>query len=352
LDVTPLYKYDLRGRDAARLLSRMTVRDAGRLEVGRVAYGCWCDDDGKVVDDGTVSRLGEEHYRLTAADPTLHWLQRLARGLTVEIEDTTHRLAALAVQGPTSRDVLAACSDADLSALGFFRVTRCRVGGLDAWISRTGFTGDLGYEVWVESGDALPLWDALTAAGRPWGLTPVGLDALDISRIEAGFVLLGVDYYSAPKEVLESRKSTPFELGFDWMVSLEREPPPVGHAALAAEKARGPAWRLVGLEVSWEELETLYDSYGLPPSLPAEASREALPVYRGKAGRGGEQVGRVTSHTWSPTLKKSIALASVRAEHAAPGTRLAVEHTVEWSRHTVTATVVSTPFFNPERKRS
>jgi aminomethyltransferase len=346
IDVTPLYKYEVRGPDAAALLSRMMVRNVRKLKVGRVGYTCWCDDAGKVVDDGTVSRLEEDHFRVTAADPTLHWLQALARGYDVTVEDSSRRLAALAIQGPTSRDILAGCSDAALDRLRFFRVTRAELDGLEVWISRTGYTGDLGYEVWVESDRALALWDRLVDAGRPHGLLPAGLDALDMTRIEAGFVMLHVDYFSATKVTLESRKSTPFEIGLGWAVKLERAPF-VGQAALLAEKRNGSVWQLVGLELDWPELEALYERYGLPPALPAAGCREPLPVYA-----DGRQVGQVTSHTWSPILKRMIALASVRVPWAEEGNRLQVEHTVEYERHTVSARVTPTPFFDPPRKKA
>jgi len=213
IDITPLYKYEVTGPDAAALLARMMVRDVSKLKVGRVAYSCWCDDDGKVIDDGTVSRLGENHFRVTAADPTLHWLQALSRGFDVEIEDSSTRLAALALQGPTSRAILRdAIGSSQIDALKFFGVTQTEIKGIPVWISRTGYTGDLGYEVWVEKSQATKLWDALMAAGKPHGITPAGLDALDVVRIEAGFILLGVDYFSAPKVVLEARKSTPDEI--------------------------------------------------------------------------------------------------------------------------------------------
>jgi aminomethyltransferase len=346
IDVTPLYKYEVYGPDAAALLSRMMVRDIRKLKVGRVAYTCWCDDAGKVVDDGTVSRLEKEYFRVTAADPSYHWLYDLARGYDVTIEDSTRSLAAVAIQGPTSRDILASCSDAALDKLRFFRVTRAELDGLDVWISRTGYTGDLGYEVWVASDQAVALWDRLISAGRPYGIEPAGLDALDMTRIEAGFIMLHVDYFSATKVTLESRKSSPFEVGLGWMVKLEREPF-VGQAALQAEQRRGSAWRLVGLEMDWPELESLYEGYGLPPALPAEACREPLPVYA-----DGRQVGQVTSHTWSPILKRMIALASVRTPWSKEGNRLQVEHTVEFERRTVTARVAPTPFFDPPRKKA
>jgi aminomethyltransferase len=329
----------------------MMVRDVSKLKVGRVAYSCWCDDDGKVIDDGTVSRLGESHFRVTAADPTLHWLHALSRGFDVEIEDSSTRLAALALQGPTSRAILRdATGNAGIDGLKFFGVTKTTIGkggaGIPVWISRTGYTGDLGYEVWAERGEALAVWDALMAAGEPHGILPAGLDALDVARIEAGFILLGVDYYSSHKVILDSRKSTPLELGFGWMVDLERGNF-IGRDAIAAATKRGPAWELVGLEVSWEELEALYARFNLPPSLPATARRDALPVY----DDNGRQVGQATSHTWSPLLKKYLAIASVRRGFGAKGTKLQIEHTVEYERRQVTATVAPLPFFDPERKR-
>ena len=346
LDVTPLYKYEVSGPDAQALLGRMMVRDVTRLKVGRVAYSCWCDDDGKVIDDGTVSRLGEDHFRVTAADPTLHWLHALSRGLDVRIEDSSVRLAALALQGPTSRDILRDAGSAEIDKLKFFGVTRSAIQGIPVWISRTGYTGDLGYEIWVERDEALAVWDALMAAGQRHGIEPAGLDALDMVRIEAGFILLGVDYFSSQKVVLESRKSTPLELGFGWMVDLERGNF-IGRDAIAAEMKRGSIWQLVGLEVSWVELEALYESFNLPPSLPATARRDALPIYDAE----GRQVGQATSHTWSPLLKKYLALASVHRGFEAKGTKLQIEHTVEYERRKVTATVAPTPFYDPERKR-
>src|ERR1700674_2625660 len=368
LDVSPLFKYEVHGPDAAALLSRMMVRDVSKLKVGRVGYSCWCDDYGKVIDDGTVTRLADDYYRVTAADPTLHWLQAVSRGLRVTIEDSSARLAVLALQGPRSREILRAALGSDgagIDRLKFFGAMRARLDGLDVWITRTGYTGDLGYEVWTEKAGALRLWDVLVDAGRPHGIEPAGLDALDVSRIEAGFILLGVDYFSAPKVILEARKSTPFELGLGWIVDFERPAFPsfIGRDALAAEASRlkrGTAvpggwapgrvpggWALVGLEVAWEALEALYESFSLPPSLPATARRDGLPVYDDE----GCQVGKVTSHTWSPILKKYIALTSVHASHAAPGTILQMEHTVEFEHRKVPAKVVKTPFFDPERKK-
>ena len=208
LDVSPLFKYEVSGPDATRLLARMMTRDVSKLKVGRVAYSCWCDDEGRVVDDGTVARLDEQHFRVTAADPSLHWLEDCSRGLDVQLEDSSARLAALALQGPNSRAILQKLvrtdSGKDIGDLKFFGVTRGTIDGIPVWVSRTGYTGDLGYEVWMESARGLTIWDALVSAGKPLGIEPAGLDALDITRIEAGFILLGVDYYSSPKVVLGS----------------------------------------------------------------------------------------------------------------------------------------------------
>lgn len=347
IDVSPLYKYEIKGRDAAALLSRVTVRDIASLGVGRVTYLCWCDDDGKLVDDGTVSRLDDEHYRLTAADPTLAWLHRYAGPYQVTIEDSSERIAALAIQGPTSRDLLRQVSDAPLDTLGFFATTRARLAGVDVQISRTGYTGDLGYEVWVDREHALAVWDAIMAAGVDYRVIPAALDAMDVTRIEAGFIMNGVDYFNASHCLIDSRKSTPYELGLGWTVKLDRAPF-VGQAALRAEQARGPAWGMAGLRYDWDEYEALFARHGLPPQVPAGAWRDGVPVY----DPSGKQVGQATSGAWSPMLKANLALASLRTPHHAVGTRLQIEVTVEYERHRVGATVCKTPFYNPERKRS
>lgn len=213
-------------------------------------------------------------------------------------------------------------------------------------MTRTGYTGDLGFELWVANEDALALYDALLERGHELGVRPVGLDALDVARIEAGFMLLGVDYHSARRCPIESRKSSPFELGLDWMVALEREPF-MGQAALRAERRDGSRWALVGLELDVVQLESLYDAWDLPLELPAGASRESVPVYFGR-----RQVGYATSRAFSPTLKKYLALATVEAACAAPGSGLAIEATVEHERRRIGARVVPRPFFDPERKRS
>ena len=347
IDVTPLFKYEVKGPGAADLLSRVTVRDIRKLKVGRVTYLCWCDDDGKMLDDGTVTRLDEQHFRLTAAEPTFAWLHKFAGPYDVTIEDSSTTLAALAVQGPTSRDVLMAVSNAALDRLKFFGITRARIAGADVHISRTGYTGDLGYEVWVHRDHALAVWDAIMKTGQDYRVLPAGLDAMDVTRIEAGFIMNGVDYFGANHCLVESRKSTPYELGLGWTINLDRDPF-VGQAALRAEKARGPAWGMAGLRYDWDEYEALCARFGLPPQVPSGAWRDGVPVY----DLNGRQVGQATSGAWSPLLKANFALASIRSPHHEVGTRLQIEVTVEYERHKVGATVEKTPFFNPDRKRS
>jgi aminomethyltransferase len=346
IDVTPLFKYDVSGPDAVRLLSYVTVRDVGRLKVGQATYLCWCDDDGKVLDDGTVTRLDEQLFRMTSADPYFHWVADRGQGMDVELADVTDRVAALAVQGPTSRALLADVVDADVAGLRFFRAVRGRVQDFECVVTRTGYTGDLGYEVWVENEHALDLWDALHVTGRNHGLLPAGLDALDVTRIEAGFILSGVDFFPARGAAIESRRTSPYELGLGWTVNLDREPF-VGQAALRAERARGSQRATVGLVLDWEELEALYEREGLPADLPSTAWRGGVPVYG-----AGRQVGRATSGTWSPTLKQLLAIALVDADRSAVGTRLEMEVLVEFRRRRVTATVAERPFFDPPRKRS
>ena len=346
LDVSPLYKYLVTGRDAARLLDRVVIRNVTASKTGQVLYTCWCDEAGKVIDDGTVSRLGEHAFRLTSAEPALRWLSLNATGLEVDINDVSESTAALALQGPNARLILQQLTSDDLSAVRYFRLIQTTLKGIQVTISRTGYTGDLGYEIWVNAAHALPLWDALIAAGTPYGITPCGILALDMARIEAGLMLLDVDYVSAHRALIEGQKSSPYELNLGWAVDLQKERF-IGRSALAVEAERGPGWQFVGLDVDWESLEQLYADVGLPPKLPAAAWRTSVPVYA-----DGSQVGYATSGCWSPLLKQYIALAHLQAPFGAPGQQLAMEVTVEHRRKLASARVVKTPFFNPDRKRA
>ena len=346
LDVSPLYKYLVRGKDAARLLDRVVTRDVTRAQVGDVLYTAWCDAAGKVLDDGTIARLDETTCRLTAADPNVRWLEANAVGLDVAIEDVSESTAALALQGPSSRAILERASETDLGGLRYFRLTATRLRGIPVTISRTGYTGDLGFEIWLDAERALAVWDAIIEAGAPYGIAPVGMLALDVARIEAGLMLMDVDYVSARKALIASQTSSPFELDLGWTVNLDKEQF-VGKRALAEEKRRGPLWQFVGVEVEWDALERLYAEVGLAPRLPSTAWRTSTPLYA-----GGDQVGYATSGGWSPLLKKYVALAHLEARRAAPGTALEMEITVEHRRKRAAARVAKKPFFNPERKRA
>jgi aminomethyltransferase len=346
LDVSPLYKYRVSGPDAARLLDRMATRDVAKCRVGQVLYTPWCDAHGKVIDDGTISRLDEHAFRLTSAEPNLRWLSMNSVGLDVSIEDVSERTGALALQGPLSRVILQRLTSADLTALKYFRLVHTTVREIRVTISRTGYTGDLGFEIWVDADRATDLWDALIEAGTPYGITPAGIWALDLARIEAGLVMLDVDYFSAHRAVIEDQKSSPFELNLGWTVSADKGPYN-GRRALRAEKARGPAWGFVGLDVDWESLERIYSERGLPPQLPTVAWRTSAPVYR-----DGKQIGYATSGCWSPLLKKYLALAHVVAPHFHPGATVELEVTVEHHRKRANAVVRNLPFFDPPRKKA
>ena len=345
IDISPLFKYRITGRDATRLVDRVVTRDMQKVSVGQVIYTPWCDEKGKVIDDGTVTRLDENSYRWTAADPNLRWLHQNALGMDVQIEDLSEQIAALAIQGPTSAQLLqSVVENADLTRLKYFHVTHTKIAGVPVDVSRTGYTGDLGYEIWIPWNEGPKIWDALMTKGRAFDLHPVGMLALDVARIEAGLLLIDVDFNSSKKSLIEQQKYSPFELGLGRLVNLQK-PRFIGRDTLIKEQIHGHNRQIVGLEVDWMSVERIHDEIGLPPTMPAAASRVAVPVYK-----NGTQIGKATSTTWSPTLKKLIALATVKRDFAKRGVSLEIEITVEAVRHRVPATVVKTPFFDPKRK--
>jgi glycine cleavage system T protein (aminomethyltransferase) len=347
IDVSPLYKYRITGPDAIRLADRVITRDATKLKVGQVYYTPWCDEHGKVIDDGTLHRVGERELRWTAADPQYRWLTHNAAGLDVLVEDVTEQIAALAVQGPFSRAVLEAATGRDLADLRFFRRRADRIAGVAIDISRTGYTGDLGYELWIPAARAGAVWDAVLEAGRAYAIRPAGMLALDVVRLEAGLILIEVDYTSSRHAMNPEQSYSPFEIGLGRLVTFDKAEY-VGRRALQAEQARGgPARRLAGLLLDWYDIERLYDEQGLPPSISPTVDRSPVPVFA-----DGAQVGKATSHGWSPLLKQAIALASVPPRHARAGGRLEVEWTVEGRRSRVKATVVELPFLDLDRKRA
>jgi len=346
IDVSPLYKYIVSGPDACRLIDRVITRDASRLDVGQVLYTPWCDERGKVIDDGTVARLGEHAYRWTAALPSYRWIGMNASGLDVEVVDVTDTTAALALQGPTSRALLAHVCGEALDDLRYFRRRTVEIAGATVDVSRTGYTGDLGFELWMENAAAAPVWDALMAAGPAYAMRPSGIRAMDVARVEAGLLLIEVDYTSVEQATTAAHEYSPFELGLGGLVDF-RKPRFVGRRALATEQEQGgPPRRFVGLALDWGDIERAFARVDLPPAIAATVLREQIPLRAGSS-----QMGRATSTTWSPTLKSVLALGSVRAAHANPGTTVVYEMLVDGERADVAATVVQLPFLDLPRKR-
>ncbi len=343
-DSSPLYKYHIHGPDALKLMNRIVTQDVSRYAAGRCLYTPWCDDEGKIIDDGVLARIEEQVFRLTAAAPTLYWLEDNAIGLDVTVEDVTEALAVLALQGPYSGELLKALSEAEFDQLPYFSIINTKLAGIPVAVSRTGYTGDLGYELWVEPHQAVQLWDELFEAGQAYRLRPFGEYALGMARIEAGLLLAEVDFHSSKKVLYEFQKSSPFELGLDWTVSLNKEFF-VGQRALKRELARGPAWKTIGLEIDLKSLEAIFAEFGMPLHLPYQSWNEAVPVYS-----GGRQIGKATSGTWSPMLKKYIAIVRLKPRFARLGTKVDMEVTIDAQRKEARAMVVEMPFFNPPRK--
>jgi aminomethyltransferase len=347
IDVSPLFKYQITGPDAVRLIDRVITRDAAGLDVNQVYYTPWCDERGKLIDDGTICRLDETTYRWTAAEPNYRWMMLNATGLDVRVEDVSSRVAALALQGPLSRDVLEAATDEDWNDVKYFRRRPTAIDGIDVDVTRTGYTGDLGYELWVDAGRAVDLWDALFGAGIAFGIRPVGMRALDVLRVEAGLILLDSEFTSVRGAFSSEQEYSPFELGLGRLVNLNKRRF-VGKRALKGEQATGgPARRLVGMEFDWDGIERAFERHGIPAVLVPGTLGAPVPIYR-----GGRQVGKATSTTWSPILKRVISLGLVENAFEAEGSRLDVEWTVEGTREKVGATVVRIPFFDPLRKRA
>lgn len=348
IDVSPLYKYEVSGPDAARLVDRIITRDVTKQRIGQVYYTPWCDEHGKVIDDGTVSRLDANHFRMTSADPNLRWFQDVGYGLNATVTNITDELAALALQGPLSRDLLKqVVGGVDFDKLAYFHLAEGTVDNFPVTVTRTGYTGDLGYELWVRPEYAERLWDCLTDRGRGYGLLPTGIIALDVARIEAGLIMLAVDYISSHHAVIPSQKSSPYEIGLGWAVKLNAGDF-IGRRALIAEKAAGSTWTFVGVQYDWDALERLYAEEDLPPGVAGRASRSAVPVY----SRKGDQIGQITSHGFSPVMKQYIGIGTILADRAAVGQVVDVEVTVEFTRKRCAATIVPTPFFDPPRKKA
>jgi glycine cleavage system T protein (aminomethyltransferase) len=348
IDTTPLYKYVVRGPDAIRLLDRVITRDATKIQVDQVIYTPWCDEDGKILDDGTVTRLGDREFRITAADPCYRWFLLNATGLDVEVGDVTEELGALALQGKLSREVLEAATGEDWPDVRYFRHRRTTMAGVDVSVTRTGYTGDRGYELWIPVDGALAVWDAVFEAGAPFGIHPAGIRALDVARVEAGLILVEAEYTSARHAIGPEQNYSPFELGLGRLVDFDKEATFTGKPALVAERAAGgPQRRLVGLELDWDGIEGMFAHHGLAPMISPFVDRAPVPVYR-----EGRQIGRATSITWGTTIKKMVGFGSIDKAHEKVGTRVSVEYSVEGERGKVGATVVPLPFLDLRRKRT
>lgn len=329
-DLCPMTKYRITGPDAQDYLNRLTLRDVGKLAPGGVHYTAWCDDAGKVVDDGTLFRLSPTDFRICCQERHLPWLLDSAFGYDVKVHEETDDIASLSLQGPCSASVLRAAGF-DIDSLKSFRCQTFPFGrGL--MISRTGFTGDLGYELWCDPADALALWDLLMEKGAPWGIRPIGSDALNIARLEAGFIVAGLDFTPVQHAVRANRARSPLELGLDWMIGWDKGPF-TGRAALLREKEQGSEWALVGLDI--------------PGNIPAEG---AILYHKQKS-----EAGTITAAAWSPTLKANIAIAQVKARFV-QGNDLWVEiyamRELHYEKLMLKAAVVPRPFFLPDRRRA
>jgi aminomethyltransferase len=347
IDVSPLYKYVVSGPDAPRLMNRVLPRDAVRQRVNQVFYTPWVDEDGKMIDDGTVTRLTENSYRVTAALPCYRWFLMNATGLDVQVDEITETTAGLALQGQKSRAVLEAATGQDWSDVPYFGRRATSIGGVPVDVTRTGYTGDLGYELWVSTDDALAMWDRLFQVGPDYGLRPAGINALDVSRLEAGLILIDAEYTSALHARTADHFYSPTELGLSRLIDFDKGDF-VGRRALLAEReGGGPPRRLVGLDLEWAGIEAMFARHGLAPEVSAMVHRPAVPIYR-----EGRQVGRATSIGWGPTIKRMVGFGSVDRRQEAIGTRLSVEWSVEGERGKVAATVVPMPFLDLPRKRA
>lgn len=331
-DLSPVTKQRISGPDALPYLNRLLTRDATKIKPAHVGYCVWCNDEGQVIDDGTLFHLADGTYRLCSQERQLDWLHASALGFDVTITEETDDIAALALQGPTSCAVL--------RALGLIGIEHLRPFALHTFpfedgllmVSRTGFTGDLGYELWIDPPRAEILWDRLFEAGRLYGIKPMGTHALEISRIEAGFLQVGIDYVPADQAVRPGRTRSPFELGLDWLVDLNK-PHFTGRRTLLAERERGSRYRLVKLDV--------------------EGNKPAKDAFIYDKWR--RVVGTVTSAVWSPAAKANIALASVRRPAGAAGETLWADiyyqKELEWNRVKAKCCVVEHAFYTPARRR-
>lgn len=347
-DSSPLYKYRIHGPDAERYLAGVLARDIRTCRPGQAQYTAWCDDRGFVIEDGVILRHGPDEFVLTAAEPNLAYFQGLIGGLDVAVKDVSDDWAVLAVQGPRSRALLATLSP-EIAALPYFGLVTTAIAGVPVHVSRTGFTGDLGYEVWVRSEDAIAVWDAIWAASRGQGIVPIGMTALYMARIEAGLLLLDVDFHSSRFAWTDADRSTPVELGLGWMLRdvATDDRAFIGRDAIRRELAgRTSRWKLTGLVLDWREYGRIWDAAGLIPPMDHTPVQDEYYIYDDELN----QLGYATSQMYSPMLQRHIALARVPLDRSAPGSRVKLELAVAHRYEYFDAVVTRTPLFNPERR--
>lgn len=362
-DTSPLFKYRFSGTGAQTLLEKALARDIRTCKVGQAQYTCWCNDAGFVIEDGVVFHLSHDdknggEYWMTSAEPNLRYFRKLARDLGIDdcqIENISTDYGILALQGPHAFNVLSELGGTtaeDVAPLRYFGLTQTVVSGKPVMISRTGFTGDLGYELWIKAEDALDVWDALMTAGAGYNITPLGLDALKMARIEAGLLLLDVDFHSARFAWVDAQRDTPIDLGWSWMfrklASDDRDF--VGRAAIEAEISnRSSRWTVVGLEVDWGEYDRIYREAGIMTPKDGVHHHGTMSIYR-RNGKEWDYAGYATSFLYSSLLKQHIAIAKLPLDLTEPGTEIDLEITVIRKPINVLARVTKMPFFNPQRK--
>ncbi len=347
-DSSPLFKYRIHGPDAERFLGGVLARDIRACPVGHGQYTIWCDDRGYVVEDGVVFRNAIDDYLLTAAEPNLAYFAALAGGHDVEIEDVSEQYGVLAVQGPSSRTILAGLDPA-VAKLAYFGLTKAKIGGVPVTVSRTGYTGDLGYEIWMAAEDAVAVWDTVVEGSRGRGVVPFGLTALSMARIEAGLLLLDVDFQSSRFAWTDAHRSTPLELGLGWMFKdlATNDRAFLGREAIAREIAdRTSRWKLTGLVLDWREYDRHFDAAGLIPPKDHTPIEDEYYIYDDDL----KQLGYATSLMYSPILQRHIALARVPLTLTAPGSRVKLELAVSHRYEYFDAHVTRLPLYNPDRR--
>lgn len=350
-DTSPLFKYKFSGPDAARFLSRVLARDIRKCRVGQAQYTVWCNDAGYVMEDGVIMRVADGEYWLTSAEPNLRYFKTHAKGFDVAIEDISTRYGILAIQGPHSISVLRQLSD-EVEKLRYFRLIQTQMAGVDVTVSRTGFTGDLGYEVWVAAEDALRLFDTLWEAGLGYNLTPIGSVALSIARIEAGLLLIHVDFHNARYAWTDAQRETPHELGWGWMFNNLRSDDRdfIGRAAIEKEIATGSSrWKTVGLVVDWRDFDRLHRQAGIMTPKEGVLVQDTMSIYR-RSDVPWQYAGYASSFMWSSLKKQHVALAKLPPDLCEPGSEVDLEISVIRQPQYVLARVVELPFFNPARK--